>query len=201
MKKSIYVLAFAMLFFTACKNDKKQVESNEIMETTNEHHNEENNMMDNSSEDATKAASIQNNSSTSEIIDGYLQIKNGLAEDNSKKAADGGKMMLNAFSNFDMDKLSESQHKEFMEIAESAKEHAEHIIKNPIDHQREHFENLSTDLNDLIALIGTNKTLYVTFCPMYNKKGATWLSETETIKNPYFGSKMLSCGEVKSKIN
>ena len=201
MKKSIYVLAFAMLFFTACKNDKKQVESNEIMETTNEHHNDENNMMDNSSEDATKVATTQNNSSTSEIIDSYLQIKNGLAEDNSKKAAEGGKMMLTAFSNFDMNKLSESQHEEYMEILEDAKEHAGHISDSPIDHQREHFENLSTDLNDLITLVGTNKTLYVTFCPMYNKKGATWLSETKTIKNPYFGSKMPTCGEVQKQIN
>jgi hypothetical protein len=101
-----------------------------------------------------------------------------------------------------MDKLTENQHTKYMEIAESAKEHAEHIVKNPIDHQREHFEDLSKDVNDLIALVGTDKTLYQDFCPMAsNNKGAIWLSETEEINNPYFGSKMLKCGSVQKQIN
>ncbi|MFA5298489.1 MAG: DUF3347 domain-containing protein [Lutibacter sp.] len=207
MKKSIYVLAFSVLLLGACKNDKKQVESNEMqtkemqMDTDDGH---DHSSMDESTMHENKdiEATTQKSASTSEIIDRYLQIKNSLAEDNSKKAAEGGKMMLAAFSNFDMNKLSESQYKEYMEILEDAKEHAEHISDSPIDHQREHFENLSTDLNDLISLLGTNKTLYVTYCPMYNnKKGAIWLSETKTIKNPYLGSKMPTCGEIQKQIN
>jgi hypothetical protein len=36
---------------------------------------------------------------------------------------------------------------------------------------------------------------------MYNdKKGAIWLSETKEIKNPYYGKKMLTCGNVKEEI-
>ena len=63
-------------------------------------------------------------------------------------------------------------------------------------------EVLSTDINDLITLVGTNKTLYQDFCPMANDgKGAIWLSEFEDIKNPFFGSKMLKCGKVQKKIN
>ena len=101
-----------------------------------------------------------------------------------------------------MTKLTDAQHKEYMEIVENAKEQAEHIVKSPIDHQREHFEVLSNDVNDLITLLGTDKTLYQTFCPMYNnKKGAIWLSETDEIKNPFYGSKMLTCGKVQKQIN
>jgi hypothetical protein len=85
-----------------------------------------------------------------------------------------------------------------MEILESAKEHAEHIVKKPIDHQREHFETLSTDITDLITLLGTDKTLYQDYCPM---KKVSWLSETKEIKNPFYGSKMLTCGSVKKQIN
>ena len=89
-----------------------------------------------------------------------------------------------------------------MEIYESAKEQAEHIVKSPMDHQREHFEVLSTDINDLISLLGTDKTLYKDFCPMANNnKGAYWLSEVKEIKNPFFGSKMMTCGSVKKQIN
>jgi hypothetical protein len=40
-----------------------------------------------------------------------------------------------------------------MDIYENAKEQTEHIVKSPMDHQREHFEILSNDINDLIASI------------------------------------------------
>jgi hypothetical protein len=33
-----------------------------------------------------------------------------------------------------------------------------------------------------------------------DNKGAYWLSESEEINNPYFGDKMLRCGEVKKII-
>lgn len=207
MKKTIYVVAISILFLSACKTDKKQGETNEMqtkemqMDTDDGH---DHSSMGESTmhEDKNIEATTQKSASTTEIIDSYLQIKNGLAEDNSEKAAEGGKMMLTAFSNFDVNKLSESQRKEYMDILEDAKEQAEHISDNPIDHQREHFESLSIDINDLIALVGTNKTLYQTFCPMYNnKKGAIWLSEFEEIKNPYLGSKMLTCGKVQKQIN
>lgn len=189
MKNSIYVMAFAMLFLSACKNDAKQAESNDV--NSKEIHTDKNT-------DATN----QKNDLTSSIVNGYLVLKNALVNEDSEKAAEGGKMMLTAFSNFEMAKLTESQHTKYMEIAESAQEHAEHIVKNPIDHQREHFEDLSKDINDIIALVGTDKTLYQDFCPMAsNNKGAMWLSETEEINNPYFGSKMLKCGSVQKQIN
>ncbi|MCF6214147.1 MAG: DUF3347 domain-containing protein [Flavobacteriaceae bacterium] len=59
-----------------------------------------------------------------------------------------------------MSKLSADEHKSYMDIVEDAKEQSEHIAKSPIDHQREHFENLSTDVNDLIVLLGTEKMYY-----------------------------------------
>jgi hypothetical protein len=142
------------------------------------------------------------NGATSGIIDGYLEIKNGLVADNQKAAAMGAESLLEAFSKFDMSALSKEQHMEYMEIYENAKEQAEHITKNPIDHQREHFEVLSEDINDIIALVGTDKKLYQDFCPMANNgKGAIWISEKEEIKNPFYGSKMMTCGKIQKHIN
>jgi len=146
--------------------------------------------------------STQKNAATTSIIDAYIQIKNGLVADNKNDAVKGGTALLAAFAKFDMSTLKGDIHKEYMEIMESAKEHAEHIVKSDIAHQREHFEVLSTDVNDLITLLGTEKTLYHDFCPMANNnKGAYWLSEVKEIKNPYFGAKMMKCGSVKKQIN
>lgn len=208
MKKTIYLLAIALLLLTACNNNKKQSESKEEhskeMHMDADNHKSEDHEHGNSStaEKRSIEATSLKNSATSEIVDRYLQIKNALVADDKKGAAKGGKALLTAFNNFDMTKLTESQHKEYMDISENAKEHAEHIEDSAIDHQREHFEDLSTDINDLITLVGTDKTLYRDFCPMANEgKGAIWLSEIEDIKNPFLGSKMSTCGKVQSQIN
>ncbi len=46
------------------------------------------------------------------------------------------------------------------------------------------------------------ETLYVQYCPMADSnRGAYWLSTDESIRNPYYGESMLTCGEVTSEIN
>ena len=60
---------------------------------------------------------------------------------------------------------------------------------------------LSIDIADMVAITGAAKTLYQQYCPMYNNnKGGMWLSASEEIKNPYYGAKMLNCGEVQKEI-
>ena len=139
-----------------------------------------------------------------EIIAGYLQLKNALAKDNGKDAAAAGNAIVATLATIDMKSLSKEQMKSYMDIADDLKEHAEHIGANAgkIEHQREHFVMLSKDVADLIKTFGNGgQTLYKDYCPMANDgKGATWISELKEIKNPYQGSKMLTCGSVKETI-
>ena len=203
MNKIIYVLAIAVLSMIACNNEKKQSESVEMHNDADTHnHGDRDHDKSSEKEESSSEVTTGTSESTTKIIEGYLEIKNSLVADDKNGAALGAKSLLTAFANFDMTNLAESQHKEYMEIFETAKEHAEHIEKSHIDHQREHFEVLSTDINDLITLLGTDKTLYQDFCPMVNGgKGAIWLSEIKDIKNPFYGNEMLNCGEVQKQIN
>ncbi|WP_312207204.1 DUF3347 domain-containing protein [Epilithonimonas hominis] len=142
------------------------------------------------------------NFSIAPIIKDYLALKNALVADNDKAAANAGKQLFTTLKNVDMKSIPANKHKEYMDIAENAKENAEHIGDNTgkIDHQREHLASLSKDVSDLITLFGTTQKLYQDYCPMYNDgKGAVWISEAKTIKNPYYGSKMLTCGSVKKE--
>lgn len=136
-----------------------------------------------------------------EILNGYLQLKNALANDNSKEAATAGNAIVSVLAKVDTLSLSGSQQKVYADLQDDAREHAEHIGANPgkLDHQREHFEMLSKDVNDLIKNFGNGgQTLYRDFCPMANDgKGASWISEVKEIKNPYMGKKMATCGSVK----
>lgn len=199
----ILAILFVTLTTMACKNETKKTGAEENMHSmAAEHHDDASMVHDSKSQDINFNVSIQKNSSTSPIIDAYLQVKNGLVADNKDQAATGATELLAAFSAFDMTKLSEETHTAYMEILESAKKHTEHIVKSTIDLQREHFEALSSDINNMVLLLGTEKTLYKDFCPMANNnKGAYWLSEVKDIKNPYFGSKMLKCGSIKEQIN
>lgn len=141
--------------------------------------------------------------SVKEIVNAYLQLKNAFAKDNSNDAANAGTTLENAFLNFNKTAMSEAQKKTFEDIADDAKEHAEHIGKNGgnIAHQREHFEMLSKDMFDLVKAFSGGQVLYKDFCPMYNKgKGAFWISETKEISNPYLGKAMPTCGTVKEEI-
>jgi len=204
---AILALAFIALTVTSCKDNKKDANHDNEMSQTEMNHDNSDGHHDNDNDNATSTnrdvkASTQKSAATSSIIDAYIQIKNGLVADDNKATAKGGTALVTAFAKFDMSKLTGETHKEYMEILESAKEHAEHIVKSDIAHQREHFEVLSTDINDLITLLGTDKTLYQDFCPMANNnKGAYWLSEIKDIKNPYFGAKMLKCGRIEKQIN
>lgn len=141
--------------------------------------------------------------SIKEIVGNYLKLKNALTKDDSKTAASAGKELLGSVTKLDAGKLSAAQQKAFTDVADDAKEHAEHIGDNAgkLEHQREHFAMLSKDVNDLIKTFGADQKLYQDFCPMYNDgKGATWISETKEIKNPFYGSKMLTCGSVKKEL-
>ena len=139
-----------------------------------------------------------------EIIAGYLQLKNALAKDNGKGAAAAGNAIVATLATVDMKGLSKEQMKSYMDLADDLKEHAEHIGANAgkIAHQREHFIMLSKDVADLIKTFGNGgQTLYKDYCPMANDgKGATWISETKDIKNPYVGKSMPTCGSVKETI-
>ena len=146
---------------------------------------------------------LDNNSMASndnEIIAIYLTLKDALVADDSKAAAEAGKKLAVALEKMDTSKYNAEQQKELKEIIETAKEHAEHIAKSEMDHQREHFKSLSTDMIDMVAITGTPNTLYQQFCPMYDK-GSAWLSASNEIRNPYYGSKMLKCGKVEKEIN
>jgi hypothetical protein len=142
-------------------------------------------------------------SSLTAVFGDYLRLKNGLAADNSTEAANSGKAMEAALGKVDKAAMTPEQQKVYQENEDDLKEHAEHIGKNEgnIEHQREHFAQMSEDVYALVKAFGTKPALYHDYCPMYNdNKGALWLSETKEVKNPYLGSKMPGCGSVKELI-
>ncbi|WP_366186632.1 DUF3347 domain-containing protein [Flavobacterium ovatum] len=133
------------------------------------------------------------------ILSDFFMLKEALVADDSKKAAQAGLKLEASLKMFDKSTYTKGQQKELADIIDDATEHAEHIAKSQIDHQREHFKTLSQDITDMMAITGTKDALYEFFCPMYDG-GSTWLSNSKEVRNPYYGSQMLKCGKVKREI-
>ena len=141
-----------------------------------------------------------NNAKAEAVLNDYLTLKDALVKDDSKTAALAGSKLEATLKAFDKSGFTAEEQSELADIIEDAAEHAEHIAKSPIDHQREHFKTLSKDILDMVAITGTKNTLYEQFCPMYDG-GSAWLSSSNEVKNPYLGSKMVTCGKVQKTIN
>ena len=137
------------------------------------------------------------------LTDNYLQIKNALIAGKPTEAGDAAQHLLEAMKGFDKSLLAADQKKVYDQYEAGLKENAEHIAQgaNDIEHQRGRFADMSEGMYAVVKAFGGGKTLYHDHCPMAkNGKGALWLSEIKEIKNPYFGEKMMECGDVEEEI-
>jgi hypothetical protein len=187
MKNILYAIAISAVTLTACNSNNNKQQANKM----------------NDSDTNTTAHVRPFTSPVHGILQIYLQMKNSFVNDDEEAAAKAGNEMLKALNDFDTSLLKDNEKKAFEDIADDAKEHAEHIGMNAgnIKHQREHFDMLSKDMYDLVKTSAAGEKIYVDYCPMYNNnKGATWLSETKEIKNPYLGKEMDTCGTVKEEL-
>ena len=77
------------------------------------------------------------------------------------------------------------------------------IAANDIEIQRQGFADLNLTFYKVLKGFGLkDETVYYQYCPMaFDSKGAYWLSEEKEIENPYFGEKMLKCGETREELN
>ncbi|MDQ6608816.1 MAG: DUF3347 domain-containing protein [Bacteroidota bacterium] len=198
MKNVIFGIAALAITATACNNAGDKTSADNTKNDTS--------VVNNSSTKETTQpgnGDTKTDGSIKEMVSQYLQMKNALAKDNAQDAASAGKAFVVSMGNMETNSLSPEKKKTWDNLSDDAKEMAEHISTNAnkIEHQREHFDMLSKDMYDMVKAFGGGQTLYQDFCPMYNdKKGATWLSETKEIKNPYLGKKMPDCGTVKEEI-
>jgi len=150
----------------------------------------------------TTATVIQKENQLKAVFDNYFSLKDALISSDGTKAALVSKELLATVNNVKMDKLEMEVHMEWMKVVNTIKKDAEQIANTKeVKLQRNLFTELSKDIYTLIKVSKYETPVYYQFCPMYNDgKGANWLSKENTIKNPYYGSMMLSCGKTVETI-
>ncbi len=133
----------------------------------------------------------------------YLKLQKSLASDDFAAAVKQGQLFSERAKGMSS-LLRGSEYTEEIELAESLDSEGRELVSAvDLAQIRKVFYPLSKTLARLIKRYGSNgeSPLFIQFCPMaFSNSGATWISETEEINNPYFGAMMLRCGEVQKQI-
>ncbi len=138
------------------------------------------------------SAQKTSNANITKLYNQYIAIKNALASDKSDETSKAALAFIKTAGIIDVKLISEgnitSLRKDATAIAEA----------RSIQKQRDSFFNLSDNMIEIAKKFKlSDKSVYVQYCPMAE---GSWLSNENKIVNPYYGSKMLSCGNVKSEI-
>lgn len=129
---------------------------------------------------------------TSALLTAYYGIKNALVAGDASDANLHASQMVEAIHEIDSLKINADTRDEILVDAT-------YISKSKdIHHLRDHFARLSSNIFAVAKNMKlSEQPIYYDYCPM---KKSYWLSSTASIKNPYFGSQMLTCGTISETI-
>jgi len=137
----------------------------------------------------------------SEVRALYLELQMALAEDSFDDAKEILKDLHNKLDAIDLNLLALHESRVMQLLVGDLKAPMEKAIRsNVFKGFRSYFSILSTWMIALSenAWVPKEAELRKMFCPMaFDKKGAFWIQEDEETMNPYFGTKMQKCGELK----
>lgn len=133
----------------------------------------------------------------------YVSLKETLVQSESVKVSAAATATLASLANTDMKLLSGAAHNDWMNYSAGIESSLKAIVASTdLEEQRQSFSSLTENLYKSIKAYGLGGAqAYYEFCPMaFDNQGGFWLSDAAEIRNPYFGDKMLTCGEVREKL-
>ena len=135
------------------------------------------------------------------VYENYVDMKNAFVATDAQKVSQEAQKVESAIQSVNMELLKGEAHMEWMNQLKTLNSEIKTIAaSSDIEAQRQAFSKFNEAFYKSLETFGLkNETAYYQFCPMYNN-GAYWISETEEIRNPYYGDKMLDCGETKDTI-
>lgn len=132
------------------------------------------------------------------VYDAYFTVKDALIKSDAKLTSAKATDLLTAITAIKMDKLKSNEHTAWMKVVKKLTADAKSIsTTSDLKKQRETFKSLSKNTYDLIKVSKSTEVVYKQYCPMAD---ADWLSKEKAVKNPYYGSSMLTCGNVVETI-
>ena len=144
--------------------------------------------------------------SFSNVLNAYYNLKDAFVKSDTAAVNTAGVELQNLLDSFKLDEVQQKDTVAFSSISgrpgDANAEITAMLGEKDIEKKRESFEMISSAFYDLVRTVRpAGVTAFYQYCPMaFNDKGAYWLSNADSIRNPYFGKKMLTCGEVKETL-
>lgn len=134
------------------------------------------------------------------VFDAYFTLKDALVASDAEAAAGMAQAYAKALDAVQMDALDHATQMVWMKVMGPLQEQAQMIAgAKVIEAQRKAFAKLTDPMAELAMASPRAEAIYRDHCPMY-EGGADWLSKEKPIKNPFYGSMMMTCGSVKETI-
>jgi len=136
----------------------------------------------------------------SPMLKAYYEVKEALVNADAGNASIKAAEFAKTLNSMDMKTIPADRQNAVLIIQIKLIADAGRIVAaKDIDKQRENFANLSLSLYSLAKLARlSNQPVYEAYCPM---KKMYWLSSEKSIRNPYYGRMMLTCGNITETIN
>jgi len=133
------------------------------------------------------------------LIQGYLDISGGLADDDYDTARKGLIALHESLLEIGQHRLDSDAHMSWMEHYDKLHELTRRMkAAEDLEDMRKHFQATTREIEKIAVNFGAGQLpgLHRMYCPMVdNDQGGTWLQDHDTVTNPYFGAMMLRCGE------
>ena len=184
MKKVFFIIMSVLLIFAACNQTENNSESETAVTEVKPF----------SDVDQTAIDRIN------QIYNEYIGLKDALVQSDAVKASESASLLAQAAREFNFEPLQPEARVFLEENIATIEERSEAIASSSgIEQQREYFYPLSQQMYQIMkAFVVRTEAVYYQYCPMaFDDAGAYWLSNEKNIRNPYFGDRMLKCGEVK----
>ena len=138
------------------------------------------------------------------LYDTYASLKDALVATDAEQASLGASSMRQTLDAMDASSLQGEARSFWMERSgamRGALDQMGHAAG--VEDIRKGFADLTKPMQETLTAFGANtRKLFVQHCPMaFDHAGASWISDAEQISNPYFGDKMLRCGNVEATID
>jgi membrane fusion protein, copper/silver efflux system len=137
----------------------------------------------------------------STMLTEYFELKDALVQTDAATASAQAGEFRAALERTDEATLEDGNRQEWVSRKREMDQAATTIQQSSdVEQQRTAFQTISNRLIESVQTYGTGtqQTVYQQFCPMaFNDTGAAWLAQEKKIANPYFGDRMLRCGEVQ----
>jgi hypothetical protein len=132
------------------------------------------------------------------VFDNYFLLKDALVKTDGKTASEKSAALLSSIASVKTETLKMDENMVWMKVVKDLTTDAKSISETQdIKKQRETFKSLSKNSYELIKVSKPSEVIYYQYCPMQD---ANWLSKETAVKNPYYGSQMLSCGKTVETI-